>query len=171
MEGLIHQFGLNWQLLIAQIINFTLLLLILKALLWKPIIAALDNRRDRIEKSLKHADDITEQKAKADAEIAKRLEEMHVRADEIIAQGKERASEEVKKILADAQEQAKKISASADKQIAKEREALYAEIRGHVVDLTIAATQKVLGEQPSLTSVNRAIDDSMAVLQKIPAQK
>ena len=63
MEGL----GINLGYLISQIINFFLLLILLRYFLYKPVIALLDKRREKIRTDLDEAD-----KARSQAEAASR---------------------------------------------------------------------------------------------------
>lgn len=47
---------INWFEIVAQIINFAILLIILKKLLYKPVMKVMKNREDAIAESLNHAD-------------------------------------------------------------------------------------------------------------------
>lgn len=47
---------INWFEIVAQIINFGILLIILKKLLYKPVLTMMKNREDEIAASLSHAD-------------------------------------------------------------------------------------------------------------------
>lgn len=89
--------GIDIKLLAAQMINFVLLLLILKRFAYQPMLRLMDERATKIEKGLK------------DAEAAERK----LRSIE----------EEEKSILADARQEAKGLLAEADK-AAKERDAV-----------------------------------------------
>jgi len=69
-----NQFGINPLLLLAQVVNFAVLLFILKRFLYKPILKVLEERKKRIEESLKNAE-----------EIEKRLVETAELEEEILA--------------------------------------------------------------------------------------
>ena len=70
---LLGKLGIDWRLLIAQIINFLLLLVILYRLLYKPVIALLDQRSAKIEKSLQAAQQIEANLKQTESERAQKI--------------------------------------------------------------------------------------------------
>lgn len=57
MSEFFHQFGIEWQLLLSQFVNFILLLLILRFFVYKPLIKVFKERRDKIEQGLAKAEE------------------------------------------------------------------------------------------------------------------
>ena len=53
MSELIRHFGIDWKLLLAQAVNFLILLVVLKKFAYGPILKILKKRKDEIEKGLK----------------------------------------------------------------------------------------------------------------------
>ncbi|MBI4038791.1 hypothetical protein HY384_02430 [Candidatus Daviesbacteria bacterium] len=84
---ILNQFGVQPVLLAAQVVNFLILLFILNKLLYKPILRVLDERKKRIEDSLKNAE-----------EIEKRLNEISEREAEMVL----RSAKEGEKIIKEA---------------------------------------------------------------------
>jgi len=78
MNGL----GIDWQLLIAEIINFVILLLILKRFLYKPFLRLLEQRRVKIEEGIKKAEEAEKslQKIRALSEEVRKSDERRSRA-------------------------------------------------------------------------------------------
>jgi F-type H+-transporting ATPase subunit b len=56
MSELFSKLGIDWKLLIAQAVNFLLLLTILRFTVYKPLLNLLRDRREKIEKGLKDAE-------------------------------------------------------------------------------------------------------------------
>ncbi|MFA4873343.1 MAG: F0F1 ATP synthase subunit B [Patescibacteria group bacterium] len=144
MQELFSKLGIDWRLLIAQIINFTVLLFILYRFLYRPILTVLEKRRERIEKSLEEAarvdaeskrfDQLKMQKVEeAKREAAKVMEETAVQAEQVKQSTLERTKLESEKIVAKAREQ-----------IASERESLFKGVQAEAADLVIGVTEKVL---------------------------
>ncbi len=52
MEDLISKLGIEWKLLLAQIVNFVILFLVLKKFLYKPLLNFMNNRRQKIADGL-----------------------------------------------------------------------------------------------------------------------
>lgn len=118
---ILNQFGVNPILLFAQVVNFLVLLFILKRFLYKPILKVLSERRQKIEQSLKNAEEIekrlleTEQEsekvlAKTAAQAQKMMDdakkELELLRDEMRQNAKREAEQIIKKGQETAQAQA-----------------------------------------------------------------
>ncbi len=57
MTEFIKQFGIDWKMLLSQITAFFVLLAFLKILAYKPILAMLKKRQEKIEKGLAQAEE------------------------------------------------------------------------------------------------------------------
>ena len=147
MSELLNKLGIDYKLLIAQIINFLVLLFVLWKFAYGPILAILEKRQKKIEKGL------------ADAEAAeKRLEESEKKQKEVLRKARTEAKEIVEKayvqaektkseIAEDAKAQAEKIIQSAKKEIETEKEKTIAEIKSEIGGLVVAATEKIVDEK------------------------
>ena len=113
---IIKEFGVNPVLLIAQIINFLIILYLLKRFLYKPILTTLDNRRNQIKESLKQAEEAklllrqAEEREKemlrhAQEEAKKLLEETRNQRNQIMAEAEQAAKSQTKKIITEAKKQ------------------------------------------------------------------
>lgn len=113
--------GINPTLFLAQLINFLLLIFILRALLYRPVMNLLNERTKRIEESVRDAEKVREQLANAkrdyEAEIAKARQE----AAKIVAQAQERAKQQEAEIIAQARREAERLKEEARAQAEQER--------------------------------------------------
>lgn len=98
------KFGIDWKLLLAQAVNFLIVLLVLWKFAYKPILKLLHDREEKIDKSLSNADRV--EKLKVEMEQEKTV---------VLAQAKK----EAQVILADAQE---KIELNRQTQIDKTKD-------------------------------------------------
>jgi F-type H+-transporting ATPase subunit b len=57
MQQLLSQLGIDWRLLLAQAVNFFLLLVVLRIYVYKPLLKLMHDRRARIEEGLMKADE------------------------------------------------------------------------------------------------------------------
>lgn len=158
----ISQLGINIPVLIAQIINFTILLIVLRALLYRPILKMLDERRQRVDESLSTADRVKQQAAEAERESAKALEEARREGQALIAQAQEIAGRIQQEARAQAQADAEALLARARNEIALERDGAIAELRREFADLTIRAAEKVIGQALDRQAHRRLIDEVLA---------
>ena len=132
---------ISWELLF-QIINTVILFLVLKKLLFKPVLNIIEKRENMIQDDL-----ATGAKAKNEGiALKKEYEEKVSLGKEIIKQATSRAEEKSNQIIADAQAEASSLKSKATKEIAQQKEQAIAEIRNDISDIAILAASKVLEE-------------------------
>lgn len=94
--------GLDIRLLLAQIVNFTILLFILNKVLYKPLMRLLDDRSKKVNESLKKSEEIEDKLNSIEEKEKKILNEAQMKAkkekDELISL----ANLEKEKIISDA---------------------------------------------------------------------
>ena len=143
------------------LVTFLIVLIILKAKAWAPLIAALDKRESDIRESLNAAE-----KARKDADnITKDYEKMVQKAKkesvEIISASRE-AGEKVKtEIITEAKSNAKKIMTDNLDQIEREKNKVIGEIRQQVVELSVMAAEKIIGKTLEKDDHNKMIQDTI----------
>jgi len=127
MESVLQTFGINWYLVAAQIVNFLIILYLLKRFVYKPIFAMLKKRSDMIEKSVEDAKMTKEELEKAENERKQIIKKAKDEAKRLLDDAKAESSE----IVSNAQEKAKKQTAVtlSDAHEEIEREARLAERR------------------------------------------
>ena len=152
-------------LFIWTILTFLTLLFLLAKFAWKPLLAALEERENKIKNSLEDAE-------KATAE----LERINVKSEEIIAKARSEAqsirveakaaTERIKAdLMAKAEEDSKKIRDEAEKHIHVEKDKAINEIRQEVVDLSLAVAEKVIKKNLSKEDNQGLIEDSLKNLE------
>lgn len=138
--------GLNPGFLLSQIINFVLLFVLLRMVLYKPVLKMLDERRQRIAQSLEDAEKAAETRQKAEEEYQKQIEEMAQERERLRAEMAAEVAQEREHLLAQARTEAEAVLANARTQVDLERQRMLKDLRSQVVTLTIAAANKVIGE-------------------------
>ncbi len=138
--------GLNLGYLLVQIFNFGILLVVLRAWVYKPILGLLEQRRQAIAQGLEDARVAAEARANAEKEAQAILDKAQQEAAEKIRQATERAEKVALELRAAAEQEiaAEREAALAEAQQAKEQ--MLGELRGQIAALAIAAAQKVIGE-------------------------
>lgn len=143
---ILQQFGINPILLAAQVVNFFILLFLLKKFLYGPILKVLNERKKRIEDSLKNAE-----------EIEKRLQETNEKIDQMMA----KASGEIQVMMSEGQKMRDQILYEAHQKASKivenmmkkgeealrvEKEKMLGEVRGEITRLVVAVFHKLTGK-------------------------
>ena len=158
MEGL-SNLGINWQLLVAFLINFIILVVLLSIFLYKPVVKMLNERQARIKQSMEQAEAIKQQTAQTEQEIKKQLEKAQKEAQSILAQAAqigEKLKGEAKDV---ARKEAESIVAKAQVEINRQREKDIQELRSQFADIAILAAEKVIKENIDKEKNRKLIDE------------
>ena len=142
MEGL----GINLGYLIVQVFNFLIVLTILVAWVYRPLLNMLKQRRENIAKGLEDARIAAEARENAEKEAEKILAKAQQEASQIVREATGRGEEVQKEIKAAAEAEAGTIREAARAEAEQEKEQALGELRGQVAALAVAAAQKVIGE-------------------------
>lgn len=158
----IGDLGINLPVLIAQILNFTVLLVILRLVAWGPITRLLDERSQRIAESLEAAERQKAQAAESERALHDQLDAARREGQQLVAQAQEIANRIQAEARTQAQADAEAMLARARNEIQLERDQAIAELRGEFADLTIAAAEKVIGQSLDRQGHKRLIDEALA---------
>lgn len=148
--------GIDWKLLIIQIVAFLILVWILKRYVYPFLIKSVDERQAKIEESTLAADEAKAKAEAAEADIEKLMVRARKDAKDIVATAKDEATAAVEAAEAKAMTRADKIVASAKEQIDKDVIAAQKTLHNQTIDLVASATEKILG-----STVDNKIDQKV----------
>ena len=140
-----EKLGINLTLLAAQIVNFILLVLILRGVAYKPMLRFLDNRRERIAKGLEDARKAEERLANIEKDYQARLDAARSEGQKIVAERTQAAEQQAQAILAKANEDTARLHVQAQEEAELERNRILADLRSQVAALSMAAANKLIG--------------------------
>jgi len=158
----LEKLGINLGFFISQLVNFTLLAALLTVLLYKPILRMLNERKERIARSLADVDAAREAAARAQQDYDKKMVEAQRTAQEIIAKASQASEEVAAEIRAEAQRDAENIRRKAREEAAQERAHLLAEVQSQIASLSMMATERVLGQAVDANTQRRLVDQFLA---------
>lgn len=138
--------GINPGYLIMQILIIIIFMLLLRGLVYKPILRVLDERKARVAKGLEDARQAAIARDNADAEAKKILDSARQEAAKIRQEAVAQAEETAKVIKSNADEEARGIVAAAGDDAEEERNRILSELRGQVAAISIAAANRLVGE-------------------------
>jgi len=138
--------GINLGYLISQIVNFTLLAVLLYFVAYKPILRMLDERSARIKQGLEDAELASRRAAEMEQEFEQRLAEARKEGQEIIAQATQMSEKTRQELLVMAREEARAQVEKAKEEISRERELAMSELKQQVADLSLSISEKVIGK-------------------------
>jgi F-type H+-transporting ATPase subunit b len=165
VEALIEAFDVNLVGLIFQVINFLLLLYLLNRFLFKPLLARMDERGEKIAKGLEDAETAARDRELARAEREAAVSEARKEAADMLARANKIAEDTRKEILEQARSEAEKVTARAREEIVAEKDRAMAEIRGQVADLALAAAGKLVRREMDGPTQRRLVEEFLAEVQ------
>jgi F-type H+-transporting ATPase subunit b len=145
--GVLDMFGINLKLFIAQLVNFAIVLLVLWKWVFTPVSKALEARTAKIEKSLKDARQITEDKETFETWKNAEISKVRQEAAGIITQAKQESEALKNQMAAETRAEQEKIVKQAHNQMESDKERALTEIKTKVADMVVGATETILREK------------------------
>jgi F-type H+-transporting ATPase subunit b len=137
-------FNIEWRVLLLNAVTFFIFLLILKKLLYKPLLDVMEKRRKKIEKSIKEAKEIEVKFEKTDLLIDKKIAKAKKEASEIIELAKKQGEEEKESLKQEGVKQARDLKEKVNKEIEEAKAGLISEARKEIADLILQLSEKVI---------------------------
>lgn len=138
--------GINGSFLLVQIVNLIIVYVVVSKWIVAPITGMLEKRRETIANGLEDARIAAEARANAEKDAQKIISEAQARASQIVREATERAEAVGREVLAVTEAEAGKAREKALAVIEEERSRILGDLRGQMAALSIAATQKLVGE-------------------------
>lgn len=166
MSEFIHHFGIDWRLLIAQIINFGVLFFLLKKFAYGPILAVLRERRRKIEEGLE-----LRRQAQRTLHSTEQLREevlTSARHDavEIVHQAESTAENRHEEIIQEAHKKVEHIISDARRVIEGEKQKMNKEVIDEAEAFVRTAIERIIGNMPPAQRDKVLIREALTELRK-----
>jgi F-type H+-transporting ATPase subunit b len=147
LSAVLGQLGIEGGLLVSQIVNFLILMVILRITLYQPILNILEQRRQRIAQSMKDTERASAAAREAEHDKSKVLEEARREGQEVRAQATRDAEKIAQDIRSRAEQEATEIRRKAQADAQAQAESALSDANKQIADLAILATQQILGRE------------------------
>lgn len=147
MSALASTFGIDWHLLIAQIVNFGILALALTWFLYKPVLKMVKERERIVAKGVEDAEVSAQRLASAEGEAQKRALAAEKEAGSIVERARRSASDERAKILKEAEERSARVALDAEARAKETAAQSLRESEKEIARLALLAAEKMLKEK------------------------
>jgi F-type H+-transporting ATPase subunit b len=161
MDALVQTFHIDLKLLIAQIINFTIVLFVLYKFAYKPILKAMNERSGKIEKGLKDAEEAFKKLRETEEKEKELLAKARQDAQVILETAEKSALKNKEELLLEAKKKSDEIVANTQKQLEDEKRKMLSEIKSEIADLVVAATGKIIDEKLDSSKDNEIIEKAI----------
>jgi F-type H+-transporting ATPase subunit b len=139
--------GINGKILLAQFINFAIMIFILWKFAYKPILKFLEDRRKKIEEGVKNSDLAISKLKEIEEKEREVIVEAKKEALEIIDKAKNNAEEKGAELIKKAQEEASSIIVKEREKFNQEKNEAFKEMKNNLSELVVLAVEKVLEEK------------------------
>lgn len=146
-DSLFSALGIDWRLLVLQIIAFGILVWVLKKFVYPPLIRAIDEREKAIAESVSAAQEAEEKAEEAQQKIEQQLKEARTEAATIVDTAHKEASAMVKEAEDKAKKRAEQIVSDARSQLEVEVTKARKALRDETTGLVALATEKIVREK------------------------
>lgn len=152
--------------IIAQILNFLILVVLLRAVAYKPVARLLQQRSDKIKGDL--------DKAEADRKAAEQtleqykiqLADAHRKAQEIVDKANLTARQEHDAAVAETRKEIERMKQTAQAEIENERNRAFEDMKSQIVTLSLAAAGKVVSKNLDTKENDKLVNDFISGLNK-----
>jgi len=141
---ILSNLGFDWRVALANLVNFLVIVWILKRFAFNPIAKKIEEREEKIKKSIEDSN-----KASAELQMAKQMSEktaMEAReqSNTIIAKAQKESERIIAMSKVHQQEQAKQIINEAEKTIKQEKQKMFSDLRGQLAELVVLTAEKFI---------------------------
>lgn len=161
-DGGIGALGINLPSLIAQLINFTILLVLIGWASKRFLFPLLDERRKRIQEGLDASEEAKQRLAQAETEAGVELEKGRQEGQALIGQAQQMSARIQEEARQTARTEAETLLERARSEIQLERDAAIADLRREFADLTITAAERVIRRSLDRQAHRELIEEVLA---------
>lgn len=162
-----EQLGIEPQLLLAQIVNFLIILFVLSKLLYKPILRMIEKRKTEIAEGLAITEKMRLMEEKQKEKEDKLTSEARREARNIVEAAGVEAEDVKKDILALAHKEADAIVKKGKDDVVALREKMEKDVRRAAVELASAMTRRLVSSVLSSSEQHKLITKQLKELEKV----
>ncbi len=157
---------LNTGLIIWTALTFGVLLLVLRAYAWKPILSNLELREDTIRQSLEKAVEAKKESERILEENKQNLAKAEESAQQLLREARELGEKIRTESVLKAKLEGNKFLDKAREEIERDKRLAMKELHGLVAELAIKASEKILNEVIDEAKQRKLVEDFINSLEK-----
>lgn len=153
MESIIETFHIDWKIIIAQALNFSIVFVVLYIFALKPLSKLMAERSEKIAKGIDDAKTNESLLVKTRAEYDAVLAQARTEANKIFQDTKKEAENEKISMLEKAKQEVATTIENGKKTLEIEKAKIVEEAKKEIVSLTMVATEKLLSSKQDLNNL------------------
>ena len=163
---ILTKLGINWPVMIAQVVNFAILLVILAKFVYKPVMNLLDERREGTKKAIEREEASTRKLQSAETEKAEILAVARAESQKILETARQNGEEVKKKLAAAAKDEITKMHADAQVKLRSEKAKLLAEVKGEIGTLIVSTIEQTLGDVLDARTQGKMVEQALSAIRE-----
>lgn len=160
---------IDWFTVCAQIVNFLILVWLLKRFLYRPILDAIDAREKRIAQQIAEAERQDAMAQQQQAELKSRSAEFDAERDALMARALEEAQAQKQKLMMDARQEYESLRSLQAETLNRERDDVVRQVTSSTADEVFAIARKTLLDLASTELEERMADVFADRVRKLSA--
>jgi F-type H+-transporting ATPase subunit b len=156
MDEFIATFHIDWKLMLAQTVNFGLVLMVFYLLAAKPLSKLMKERTQDIKKGLLDAKKNAELLKNTKAEYENTLTQAHLKANSIFEEGKKQAKQKKEEMINTAKKEVTLMIANGKKNLEVEKIKIIDEAKEELISLIVKTTEKIID-----TKVDKSLNEKI----------
>ncbi len=145
--------------LFAQIVNFIVLVILIRVFVYKPVVKVMHEREAKIAHSIDAAARDAKEAQELLTKYKAQLEEARAEAQEIVDKALKRAQDEYNAAVNNTKQEIEEMKATAKKEIEQEREQAALQLKGEIVTLSLMAANKVIAANMDSDKNKKLVSD------------
>ena len=167
MQEFITHFGIDWKLFLAQIVNFSVILFVLRKFAYQPILKMLTQRRKTIEGGLEMRAQAEKNLKESDEMRNRTLQQAHTEAVAIVNRAELIGKEKQEDMLKQTDVKVEGIIGDARRIIEQEKEKMSDEMYRNAQDLVRASLTSVIGKLAVSERDDKLISEALGELKTL----
>ena len=152
--------------ILAQVINFLILVIILRAVAYKPVARLLQQRSDKIKGDLDKAEADRKAAEQTLEQYKTQLSDANKKAQDIIDKAAVTARQEHDAAVAETRREIERMKLSAQAEIENERNRAFEDMKSQIVTLSLAAAGKIVTKNLDSKENDKLVNEFISGLNK-----
>jgi F-type H+-transporting ATPase subunit b len=165
---ILHTFGIDPFLTIASIVNFLIILYILRRFLYKPLFKIFEKREQLVKESVKNAEQTKKSLEKARIEEKEIIKKAQATANQILKDAREQSVLTIRQAEDEAKKQTQRMVQEARSQIEQETAQAQDKLNKYVAKLSVDLLKKSLANIFTDDEQNEIVSKALKEMQKKP---
>ncbi|MCK5044157.1 F0F1 ATP synthase subunit B [Candidatus Parcubacteria bacterium] len=157
--GILENLGIDWRILLGQIINFLVVLYVLKRFAYKPFLTVLNKRQTKIAEGIKNSEEAEKRIKMVNIQRDKVLNNAQKKAAQTLQENEERAKIKADQIISEGQKQKAEILSGAKQRGETEVKKMQEKQNEKIMDVSLSLVEKILKEKIDTKKDKEIISD------------